>query len=414
MIEDSNGNFKEFRIAIININELKNTEMALKESEETYREIFVKNPSVMIIIDPVNNIILDANPAAIHYYGYTLDELLKMKISDINASDASLVLDEIQETIPQQKDHFTIKHRLANGKIRDVDVHNGHIVYKGKNVICAIVNDITLQRKAESTLAQHNANINKMLNIEIDDHETAEIKLEKLIDKLEFSNKELERFAYVSSHDLREPLRMITSFLQLLQRRYATDLDKDANDFINFAVEGAKRMDMMINDILEYSRIGSTEKEFKSLHTEKIIKQVLHNLKTLIEDNNAIVTYDPLPLIYANEYQMVQLFQNIIGNGIKYHGENKPKIHISVEKEDEEYIFSVKDNGIGIDQQHLERIFTIFQRLHTREEYAGTGIGLAITQRIIQQHSGKIWAESELGKGTTFFFTIPIKQRLNS
>ena len=190
--------------------------------------------------------------------------------------------------------------------------------------------------------------------------------------------------------------------------------DKDANDFINFAVEGAKRMDMMINDILEYSRIGSTEKEFKSLHTEKIIKRVLHNLKTLIEDNNAIVTYDPLPLIYANEYQMVQLFQNIIGNGIKYHGENKPKIHISVEKEDEEYIFSVKDNGIGIDQQHLERIFTIFQRLHTREEYAGTGIGLAITQRIIQQHSGKIWAESELGKGTTFFFTIPIKQRLNS
>lgn len=414
MIEDSNGNFKEFRIAIININDLKNTEMALKESEETYREIFVKNPSVMILIDPVNNNILDANPAAIHYYGYTLDQLLKMKISDINASDASLVLDEIQETIPQQKDHFTIKHRLANGKIRDVDVHNGHIVYKGKNVICAIVNDITLQRKAESTLAQHNANINKMLNIEIDDHETAEIKLEKLIDKLEFSNKELERFAYVSSHDLREPLRMITSFLQLLQRRYATDLDKDANDFINFAVEGAKRMDMMINDILEYSRIGSTEKEFKSLHTEKIIKRVLHNLKTLIEDNNAIVTYDPLPLIYANEYQMVQLFQNIIGNGIKYHGENKPKIHISVEKEDEEYIFSVKDNGIGIDQQHLERIFTIFQRLHTREEYAGTGIGLAITQRIIQQHSGKIWAESELGKGTTFFFTIPIKQRLNS
>jgi chemotaxis family two-component system sensor kinase Cph1 len=414
MIEDSYGNFKEFRIAIININDLKNTEMALKESEETYREIFVKNPSVMILIDPVNNNILDANPAAINYYGYSLEQLLKMKISDINASDASVVQDEMQETIPQQKDHFTIKHRLADGKIRDVDVHIGYIGYKGKNIICAIIIDITLQKKTEITLAQRNANINKMLNIEIDDHETAEMKLEKLIDNLEISNKELERFAYVSSHDLREPLRMITSFLQLLQKRYAPDLDEDANDFINFAVEGAKRLDMMINDILEYSKVGNTEKELKYLHTEKIIKQVLHSLKTLIEDNNAIVTYDPLPLIYANEHQMVQLFQNLIGNGIKYHGKNYPKIYISVEKKAEEYIFSVKDNGIGIDQQHLERIFTIFQRLHTREEYAGTGIGLAISQRIIQQHGGKIWAESELGKGTTFYFTIPIKQRVNS
>ncbi len=239
------------------------------------------------------------------------------------------------------------------------------------------------------------------------DHEKTEIKLEKLIDKLEISNKELEQFAYVSSHDLKEPLRMITSFLQLLQRRYADNLDEDANDFINFAVEGAKRLDMMINDLLEYSRIGSKERELNYIHSEKIVELVLTNLKTLIEDKNAIVTYDSLPIIYANEYQMIQLFQNLISNGIKYNEQKNPKVHISIDEKDDEYIFSVKDNGIGINKSHLKRIFTIFQRLHTREEYDGSGIGLAISLRILQQHGGKIWVESEPGKGSTFYFTLP-------
>ena len=156
-----------------------------------------------------------------------------------------------------------------------------------------------------------------MLNIGIDDNQKAEVKLEELIDELDSSNKEIEQFAYISSHDLKEPLRMITSFLQLLQSRYGDDLDEDANDFINFAVEGAKRLDMMINDLLEYSRVGSKEREFEYIHTEKVVNKVIKNLKKIIEDKNAVVTYDPLPIIYANEYQMVQLFQNLIINGIK-------------------------------------------------------------------------------------------------
>ena len=199
---------------------------------------------------------------------------------------------------------------------------------------------------------------------------------------------------------------MITSFLQLLQRRYADKLDQDANDFINFAVEGAKRMNNMINDLLDYSRIGSTEIEFEYLESEKIVETVLDNLEQLIEDTNAIITYDPLPLIYANEQMMIQLFQNLIGNALKYHRET-PEIHISATKETDEYVFAIKDNGIGIDPNHIARIFTIFQRLHSREEYEGTGIGLAISLRILQKHHGIIWAESELGKGTTFYFTIP-------
>ena len=266
--------------------------------------------------------------------------------------------------------------------------------------------DITSQKEAENVIRNRNAKINKLLNVEIDDYEKAEIKLVKLIENLKSSNRELEQFAYVSSHDLKEPLRMITSFLQLLQRRYADKLDQDANDFINFAVEGAKRMNNMINDLLNYSRIGSTEIEFEYLESEKIVETVLNNLEKLIEDTNAIITYDPLPLIYANEQMMIQLFQNLIGNALKYHRET-PEIHISATKEKDEYVFAIKDNGIGIDPNHIARIFTIFQRLHSREEYEGTGIGLAISLRILQKHHGIIWAESELGKGTTFYFTIP-------
>ena len=275
------------------------------------------------------------------------------------------------------------------------------------------INDINSQKKAEITLRDRNAKINKLLNVEIDDYEIAEIKLEKLIENLKSSNKELEQFAYVSSHDLKEPLRMITSFLQLLQKRYANKLDEDANDFINFAVEGAKRLNTMINDLLKYSQIGSTEINFEYLQSEKILETVLTDLGPLIEDNHAIVTYDPLPLIYANEQMMIQLFQNLIGNAMKYHGEKTPEIQISATRGKDEYIFAVTDNGIGIDKKHHDRIFTIFQRLHSREEYEGTGIGLAISLRILQKHRGIIWTESVLGQGTTFYFTIPDYEGIN-
>ncbi len=390
---DRSGNFKELRIALTDISDLKNTEKALKESEERYREIFYNNHTIMILIDPDNLDIVEANPAASIFYGYNYEELLKMKISDINTLDEDLIKAKMQMAVSKHEPPFIFKHRLNDGTLRDVDIHSGLIPYKGKDVLCSVIHDITAQKKAEKITRKRDARINKMLNIEINDHEKAEIKLGNLISELEISNKELEQFAYVSSHDLKEPLRMITSFLQLLQRRYADDLDEDANDFINFAVEGAKRLNMMIDDLLEYSRIGSKEREFKYIHSEKIVEMVLINLKTQIEDKNAIVTYDSLPIIYVNDYQMVQLFQNLISNAIKYNNQKIPKVHISVVKKDKEYVFSIKDNGIGIDKNHLERIYTIFQRLHTREEYDGTGIGLAISLRILQQHGGKIWTE---------------------
>ena len=221
------------------------------------------------------------------------------------------------------------------------------------------------------------------------------------------SNKELEQFAYITSHDLREPLRMITSFLQLLEKRYKDQLDQDANEFIGFAVDGAKRLDTMTKDFLKYSQITHKKGVNNTVNFGHVLEHALTNLKVQIEENNAIITHDPLPTIYGNEELKIQLFQNIIANAIKYRSQETPKIHISATKEKNQYLFSIKDNGIGMSSKHIEKIFTIFQRLHTHDEYEGTGIGLAIAQKIVHQQGGQIWVESELGKGSTFYFTIP-------
>ncbi len=237
----------------------------------------------------------------------------------------------------------------------------------------------------------------------------AELEIIKNMKRLAQSNKELEQFAYITSHDLREPLRMITSFLQLLQRRYQDQLDKDANEFIEFAVDGAKRLDNMTNDLLSYSRITSKKRQVELVNFEEVLKEALQNLKIPIEETNAVITHEPLPTIKGNAKLKVQLFQNIIGNALKYRSQKTPQIHISAKKKNDHYVFSIKDNGIGMSKDHLTKIFTIFQRLHTHEEYEGTGIGLAIAQKIVHQQGGIIWAESELGKGSTFYFTIPTK-----
>jgi light-regulated signal transduction histidine kinase (bacteriophytochrome) len=235
-----------------------------------------------------------------------------------------------------------------------------------------------------------------------------EDELQETLIKLKRSNSELEQFAYVASHDLQEPLRIISSFLQLLQMRYSGQLDSDADEFINFAVEGAKRMQNLIQDLLAYSRVTTKGNEFKDIKMEEALEQALVNLKMSIEENNANITHDPLPIITADYSQMIQLLQNLIGNSIKYRSDKIPEIHISAQEKDNDWIFSVEDNGIGIDPQYSDQVFQIFKRLHTNEEYKGTGIGLAITKRIIERHSGRIWVESELGKGSKFYFTIPI------
>jgi PAS domain S-box-containing protein len=233
---------------------------------------------------------------------------------------------------------------------------------------------------------------------------------EKLISKLNTdllrSNTDLQQFAYVASHDLQEPLRMVASFTQLLQRQYGDKLDEKANEYIDFAVNGSKRMYELINGLLDYSRVQTRTGRIERINMETVLAKVKENLKLIIEETGAIVTNDILPEISADLNQMIQLLQNLIENGIKF-SKGTPQIHISANLKNGKYIFSVKDEGIGIERQYFEKIFRIFQKLHSQEEYKGTGIGLALCKRIVERHGGDIWAESEIGKGARFFFTIP-------
>jgi signal transduction histidine kinase len=234
-----------------------------------------------------------------------------------------------------------------------------------------------------------------------------EQKVEERTVELTRSNADLAQFAYVASHDLQEPLRMVSSFMQLIEQRYKDKLDTAGTEFINYAVDGANRMQTMISDLLTFSRVGTRGKPFEPIDCEVILDETLTNLQMAIEDSQAIITRDPLPTVMADDTQMVQLFQNLIGNAIKFRRQEQLRVHISAQAKEEEWVFSVRDNGTGIDPQYAERIFVIFQRLHSKEEYPGTGIGLAVCKRVLERHGGKIWVESQPGQGSTFYFTIP-------
>jgi len=225
--------------------------------------------------------------------------------------------------------------------------------------------------------------------------------------ELKRSNEDLEQFAYVASHDLQEPLRMIKNYLQLLRQRYKDQLDTNALEFIGFALDGSKRMHQLIHDLLTYSRVGTHGKEFGTTSCDEALADALANLQVAIEESNAEVTRDPLPTVKGDIVQLTQLFQNLVGNAVKFRGEAPPKVHVGVVRNGAEWEFSVRDNGIGIAEQDFQRIFVVFQRLHSREKYAGTGIGLSVCKKIVERHEGRIWVDSKPGKGTTFHFTIP-------
>jgi light-regulated signal transduction histidine kinase (bacteriophytochrome) len=236
--------------------------------------------------------------------------------------------------------------------------------------------------------------------------------LEALVEErtmeLKRSNEELQQFAYVASHDLQEPLRMVSSFVQLLSSRYSGKLDADADEFIRYAVDGAKRMHQLIDDLLSYSRLG-TGSGFARVSCDEALDRALANLQLSLAENGASVTREPLPTVIGDDIQLVQLFQNLVANAIKFRRKEAAcTVHVGCEDRGTEWLFSVRDNGIGIDSKYLERIFLIFQRLHGRSEYSGSGIGLAVCKKIVERHRGRIWAESELGQGSVLCFTLPV------
>jgi light-regulated signal transduction histidine kinase (bacteriophytochrome) len=257
----------------------------------------------------------------------------------------------------------------------------------GEGVLLAVaIRDVTTRKKAEAELLRTMAELNR-------------------------SNEELGQFAYIASHDLQEPLRMVASYTQLLSRRYKGKLDSDADEFIAFAVDGANRMQRLIQDLLAYSRAGTKAQDLRDISSEDALGQAIVNLSGAIEDSGALVTHGPLPAVMADEGQLIQLFQNLVGNAIKYQGPGVPHVHVSSAKNGgANWIFSVKDSGMGIEEEYFERIFGMFQRLHKREEFEGTGIGLAICKKIVERHGGRLSVESRLGHGSTFRFSLTAAQ----
>ncbi len=280
--------------------------------------------------------------------------------------------------------------------------------------IYIINKDLYKRRLAESKLRDNEINLENKINertLELS-HSNNYLKEEvierkKVEKELRLANDELNNFAYIASHDLQEPLRTISSYTQLLHRRAKDKLNQEETEFMDLIVDGSTRMKALIEDLLYYSRVGKNERKHKNVDLNRVIENTLYNLKLSIDETKAKITYPKLPTIVADETQLVQLFQNIINNAIKYQSDKNPIIEISYEKKGKEHFFSIKDNGIGIETQYYEKIFVIFQRLHNRSEYSGTGIGLSTCKKIIDQHNGSIWLDSTKDEGTTFYFMIP-------
>ncbi len=364
-----------------------NAKAALAKSERKYNDIIEKTHAGLVCTGPDGTLVI-VNPSAARILGYDSPEELLGKPSTV--------------LYARQEDHANLI-KLISGKDAPGEVE---ITFKRKDgtPVSALIS-ITVRKDAQGNIV----GFDDLFHDITETKKTLESLKQATID-LARSNKDLEQFAYVASHDLQEPLRMVASYVQLLEKRYKGKLDKNADEFIAFAVEGATRMQRLINDLLTYSRIRTRGKPLQYVDINDVMKQVMFTLELTLKETGAKILWENLPTITADETQMVQLFQNLIGNGIKFHGSQPTQIKISTVKSEKAWRFDVKDNGIGIDMQYKDRIFVVFQRLHGREEYPGTGIGLAICKSIVERHGGRIWMESELGKGTTFSFTIPIKE----
>lgn len=364
------------------ITERKRIEKALRTSEEEFREIFNATTDALILLNQEGRI-TRVNKTASEVYGYTEEEFLALNPQQLIHPDYHHVFQQFLADV-KRKGTFSgetldVK---RSGELFYTDVRGSAVTFQGQEYILASIRDVTEQKEAE-------------------------LKLEETMRELERSNVELQRFAYIASHDLQEPLRMVTSYLQLLERRYGDLLQGDAQDFIAYAVDGATRMKQLINDLLTYSRVGTRDITHAPVDTQQILDEVLDTLQFRIEEVQGEVISRSLPTVPGDKTQLEQLFQNLIDNALKFRGDKPARIEVRAEKGDGEWVFSIKDNGIGMDPEFQDRVFIIFQRLHAQDEYEGTGIGLAVCKRIVERHGGEIWFESEPGEGTTFYFTIP-------
>ena len=347
------------------------------------QKLISSSPLGVSVYDSTGQCIL-ANEAASRIVGATLEQLLQQNIYHIQSWKKSCLLESAEAALKTGSDTRQEVH-VASSFDEEVWLDCRFIPFDQEDhrQLMLIMDDISDQKQAAQRLAEKAQELSR-------------------------SNAELEQFAYVASHDLQEPLRMVSSYLQLIERRYADKLDEAGLEFIAFAVDGAARMKQLINDLLAFSRVGTRGAPLKKVHLDDVLGKVHINLQPLLEEHRGIISVEELPIVYADENQMTQLFQNIVGNALKFHGSTPPRIEIGAERKADHWQIHIRDNGIGIDPQYQERIFAIFERLHTTREYAGTGIGLAICKRIVERHGGRIWVESNLGEGATFYLTLPI------
>lgn len=384
LLRDENGIIMGATSSGEDITERKRIEFELTKSEERYRDL-VENISEIILTTDNKGRVIYSNRSLMRKLGYTEEEASKLRFLDLMPVEElgtwNGLLARIRKGEVLEKLETTLV--AKDGSQLYVEGNISPIIRDNRfSGVRAIFHDIMVRKEAE-------------------------LRLLKVAEDLERSNSDLEQFAYVASHDLQEPLRMVSSYLQLLKRRSHHNLDESSQEFINFAIDGANRMKTLINDLLKYSRVGTRQKPMVEADVSLVLANSLLNLQIAVSDAKADVTFDDMPTIKIDENQIMQLFQNLVSNALKFKTRETPKIHIGSRKEDDHWLFWVSDNGIGIDQKDADQIFVLFQRLNRKDQYPGTGIGLAVCKKIVERHQGRIWVESELGKGATFYFTIP-------
>jgi PAS domain S-box-containing protein len=374
------------------ITQRKRAEDALRESEERFRRTFELAGSGVAHIG-LDRRFLRVNRRLCEILGYSEAELLGLTGREISH--------------PEDRDVINAQRpRLYAGELDAVRVEKRYLRKDDTSVWVAFT--MTVERDAAGQALYEIAIFD-----DITQRKQAEAALRGAHDELERSNAELEQFAYVASHDLQEPLRMVASYTQLLGRRYGDRLEGDAKEFMAFIVDGAARMKQLIEDLLAYSRVGTRGKEFRPVKLDAVVERARINLRAALEESGAQLDCDPLPEVEGDELQLTQLMQNLIGNAIKFRGKATPRVEVSCFEKENEFVIAVQDNGIGIEAQYFERIFMVFQRLHDKGQYPGTGIGLAICKKVVDRHGGRMWVESSTGGGSRFLFTLPKKRGIH-